>query len=59
MSEFGIARLNAIVGLSRAMDMILTSRTLKSEEALTCGLANRVVSCGTGIRKSEEGCTNL
>ena len=48
MSEFGLARLNTIVGLSRAMDMVLTSRSVKSVDALNCGLANYVVSCGTG-----------
>lgn len=48
MSEVGISRLQAIVGLSRAMDLILTGRSVRSEEALQCGLANRVAGCGTG-----------
>lgn len=49
MSEAGIGRLQATVGLSRAMDLILTGRSVRSDEALQCGLANRVASCGTGL----------
>jgi len=30
------------------MDLILTGRPIKAKEALEWGLANRVVSCGTG-----------
>ncbi len=48
MSETGIGRLHAIVGLSKAMELIMTGRWVKSAEALQCGLVNRVVSCGTG-----------
>ncbi|XP_063228106.1 probable enoyl-CoA hydratase isoform X2 [Bacillus rossius redtenbacheri] len=45
----GTVRLQAVVGLSRALDLILTGRPVKSEEALACGLANRVVACGTAL----------
>lgn len=44
----GTVRLPALVGLSRAMDLILTGRPIKAKEAFEWGLANRVVSCGTG-----------
>ena len=36
-------RLPALIGLSRAMDMILTGRLVEPKEALDWGLANRVV----------------
>lgn len=39
----GTVRLQAIVGLGRAMDMILTGRAVNASEALMMGLANRVV----------------
>lgn len=48
MSECGIARLNSIIGVSRAMDLLMTGRGIRSQEALAYGLANRIVSCGTG-----------
>ncbi|KAL3289328.1 hypothetical protein HHI36_003758 [Cryptolaemus montrouzieri] len=42
-------RLAATVGLSRALDLILTGRTLTAEEAFQWGLANRIVACGTAL----------
>lgn len=39
----GTVRLAKIVGLSRAMDMILTGRPIKASTALEWGLVNRVV----------------
>ena len=39
----GTIRLPRLIGLSRAMDMILTGRPIDAEEALAWGLANRVV----------------
>lgn len=44
----GIVRLSAIIGLSRALDLVLTGRTLTAQEAFEWGLANRIVACGTG-----------
>jgi len=44
----GTVRLPALVGLSRALDLILTGRPIKAKEAYDWGLANRVVSTGTG-----------
>ena len=42
----GTVRLQAIVGLGRALDMILTGRAVTAQEALQMGLANRVVLKG-------------
>ena len=42
----GTVRLPRIVGLGRALDMILTGRPVSSEEALRIGLADRVVGDG-------------
>src|SRR5207302_9047160 len=39
----GTVRLPRLIGLSRAMDMILTGRPVGAAEALEMGLANRVV----------------
>jgi enoyl-CoA hydratase len=43
----GTARLGRLIGLSRAMDLVLTGRPVKADEALQFGLANRVVPRGT------------
>ncbi|MBC5768481.1 crotonase/enoyl-CoA hydratase family protein [Ramlibacter albus] len=43
----GTVRLPRLVGLSRALDLILTGRKVESAEALQMGLANRVVPKGS------------
>ncbi|CAL5872840.1 uncharacterized protein PFLUO_LOCUS7109 [Penicillium psychrofluorescens] len=48
----GTVRLQAIVGLGRAMDMILTGRPVHAQEALTMGLANRVVPKGESLKEA-------
>jgi len=47
--DLGTVRLPRLIGGSRAMDMILTGRAVDAEEALTMGLANRVVEDGQAL----------
>src|SRR6186713_2680026 len=48
----GTVRLQAIVGLGRALDMILTGREVGAQEALGMGLANRVVPKGKAFEEA-------
>ncbi|XP_058062778.1 2,3-dehydroadipyl-CoA hydratase [Anopheles bellator] len=45
----GTVRLPALIGLSRALDLMLTGRTVSAKEAHEIGLANRVVAVGAGL----------
>jgi len=49
----GTVRLPRIVGLGRALDMILTGRPVKADEALAMGLVNYVVPKGTSRQAAE------
>jgi enoyl-CoA hydratase len=49
----GTVRLPRMIGLSRALDIILTGRPVRAEEALAIGLANRVVEDGTAREEAE------
>ncbi|MFH1349984.1 MAG: crotonase/enoyl-CoA hydratase family protein [Pseudomonadota bacterium] len=49
----GTIRLPRLIGLSNALDMILTGRPVGAEEALRMGLANRVVESGTSRAEAE------
>ncbi len=50
----GTVRLPRIVGLGRALDLILTGRPVDAQEALAIGLANRVVAPGDAVRAARE-----
>jgi enoyl-CoA hydratase len=50
----GTVRLPRLIGMSRAMDMVLTGRPVSAREALDMGLVNRVVADGDGRRAAEE-----
>jgi enoyl-CoA hydratase len=49
----GTIRLPRMIGLSQALDMILTGRPVFAEEALRMGLANRLVEPGTSRMAAE------
>jgi enoyl-CoA hydratase/carnithine racemase len=65
----GTVRLQAIIGLGRALDMILTGRPVGAQEALQMGLANRVVPKGKAVEEARkiaeqlvgfpQGCMNV
>ncbi len=49
----GTVRLPRLIGLSHALDMILTGRPVGAEEALRMGLANRLVRKGASRAEAE------
>jgi enoyl-CoA hydratase len=50
----GTVRLPRIVGLGRALDLILTGRAVGADEAVRIGLADRVVPDGTAREAAEQ-----
>jgi len=55
----GTVRLPRLIGHSRAMDMILTGRAVGAAEALSFGLANRVVPHGQARAAAEDLAADL
>jgi enoyl-CoA hydratase len=50
----GTVRLPRLVGLGRAMEIILTGRKVPAAEALAIGLCEKVVPDGEGLRAAQE-----
>jgi enoyl-CoA hydratase len=49
----GTVRLPRVVGMGRALDLILTGRAVPAEEALSMGLVNRVVEDGQALAAAQ------
>ena len=55
----GTVRLPMIIGMGRAMDLVLSGRPVGAEEALGMGLVNRVVEPGTALAAAQAWAAEL
>ncbi|MBA4751007.1 MAG: enoyl-CoA hydratase/isomerase family protein [Sphingopyxis sp.] len=54
LADGGSQRLPRIIGMGRAMELILTGRVIDAEEALRIGLVNEVTPAGEGLSRALE-----
>lgn len=54
LADGGSQRLPRIVGMGRALEMILTGKVISAQEALAIGLANEVVAKGQSLTRALE-----
>jgi enoyl-CoA hydratase len=54
LMDGGTQRLPRMIGMSRALDMMLTGRPVAAAEALSFGLANKVVPSGRSRQEAEQ-----
>lgn len=54
LADGGSQRLPRIIGMGRAMELIITGRVIDAEEALRIGLVNEVVATGEGLNRALE-----
>ena len=50
----GTQRLPRLIGIDKAMDLMMTARRMPADEALQCGLVSRLVPTGLALEKALE-----